>query len=213
MKKTFNNILFDWDGCIVNTLPVWVKAMRLALPKYTANPSEDLFLIALANMDEMTNHGVQDIHRLRNEVYTYFNENISDITFCDDVETTLSQIHKTSKKTALVSNSHNLSLQKILKQLETAHVFDAIITGDDVTFRKPHPEPVLKAMHILRANTDNTIIIGDSSVDIQAGKAAGITTVLYHSEDNKKIHTNIDIKKLQPDFVIENMQELLNIVQ
>jgi phosphoglycolate phosphatase/pyrophosphatase PpaX len=55
--------------------------------------------------------------------------------------------------------------------------FDVVITGDDVTHPKPHPEGILLAMEQLRAKASDTIYVGDSDADILAGRAAGLLTV------------------------------------
>ncbi len=51
------------------------------------------------------------------------------------------------------------------------------VCADDVIHGKPHPEPVLKALDALAASPEETMFIGDSPHDIEAGKRAGVTTV------------------------------------
>jgi HAD superfamily hydrolase (TIGR01509 family) len=57
------------------------------------------------------------------------------------------------------------------------HLFDGIVGREDVESRKPHPEPVLKCLGHLRLEPPEVVYIGDSPVDIRAGKAAGSYTV------------------------------------
>jgi HAD superfamily hydrolase (TIGR01509 family) len=56
-------------------------------------------------------------------------------------------------------------------------LFDGIVGREDVEIRKPHPEPVLKCLGHLGLAPQETVYIGDSPIDIQAGKAAGSYTV------------------------------------
>lgn len=53
-------------------------------------------------------------------------------------------------------------------------MFDATITGDDVSEPKPDPEGIFKAMRALQAVPEETLFVGDSNADIQAGKSAGL---------------------------------------
>ena len=63
------------------------------------------------------------------------------------------------------------------------HLFGGIVGREDVEIRKPHPEPVLKCLGHLGLAPQETLYIGDSPIDIQAGKAAGAYTIclLYTS--------------------------------
>jgi len=56
-------------------------------------------------------------------------------------------------------------------------LFDGIVGREDVEIRKPHPEPVLKCLGHLELAPQETVYIGDSPIDIQAGKAAGSYTI------------------------------------
>ncbi|MDR7317816.1 phosphoglycolate phosphatase-like HAD superfamily hydrolase [Brevibacillus nitrificans] len=55
--------------------------------------------------------------------------------------------------------------------------FEIVITGDDVSDPKPHPEGILLAMQKLGADPRETIYVGDSDDDVIAGRAAGLQTV------------------------------------
>jgi pyrophosphatase PpaX len=56
-------------------------------------------------------------------------------------------------------------------------LFDVIITGDDVTNPKPHPEGIFKALSLLGVRNNEVMYIGDSDADIQAGSEANVHTV------------------------------------
>lgn len=56
-------------------------------------------------------------------------------------------------------------------------LFSAIVGREDVRNRKPHPEPVLLCLAGLGAETGRALYVGDSPIDIAAGRAAGVRTV------------------------------------
>jgi HAD superfamily hydrolase (TIGR01509 family) len=64
-----------------------------------------------------------------------------------------------------------------LDQWGVRHLFHGIVGREDVESRKPHPEPILKCLGHLQLDPHETIYIGDSPVDIRAGKAAGLYTI------------------------------------
>ena len=57
------------------------------------------------------------------------------------------------------------------------HLFGAIVGREDVERHKPHPEPLVACLAGLRLNPGAAVYVGDSPIDIQAGKAAGLPTV------------------------------------
>lgn len=79
-------------------------------------------------------------------------------------------------KFAVVSNKPESFSRRILEGLGIGSRFCIILGGDSIQKRKPDPEPLFKAMDSCNVSPSETAIVGDSAVDIQAGKAAGITT-------------------------------------
>jgi phosphoglycolate phosphatase len=77
---------------------------------------------------------------------------------------------------AVVTNKPEGFSKQILDGLGVGDRFGSVWGGDSVQKRKPDPEALLKAMHACRATPSETTMVGDSPVDIQAGKAAGVTT-------------------------------------
>jgi phosphoglycolate phosphatase len=105
---------------------------------------------------------------------------------------------------AVVSNKPESLARRILEGLGIANRFSIILGGDSIQNRKPDPEPLLKAMDICGALPAETAMIGDSVVDIQAGKAAGVTTcgILggYRSGD--------ELRAAGCDLIISDLLEL-----
>jgi phosphoglycolate phosphatase len=107
-------------------------------------------------------------------------------------------------KFAVVSNKpQNFSI-RILEGLGIAHRFSIILGGDSIQNRKPDPESLLKAMDFCGAIPSETAMVGDSAVDIEAGKAAGVATcgILggYRSEK--------DLRATGCDVIIKDLLEL-----
>jgi phosphoglycolate phosphatase len=77
---------------------------------------------------------------------------------------------------AVVTNKPESFSRRILAGLGIENRFCTILGGDSVQKRKPDPEAILKAMESCHASSAETVMIGDSAVDIEAGKAAGVMT-------------------------------------
>src|SRR5690606_34163130 len=91
----------------------------------------------------------------------------------------LSRCRAHDLQTALVTSSPREIVEYVLPRLHLDESFDFIICGDDVENYKPHPEPVHRTLDALRRRPREAIMIGDSRVDILAGKAAGTATALF----------------------------------
>ena len=54
--------------------------------------------------------------------------------------------------------------------------FGAVVAADDVERPKPHPQPVLRALELLGSDAASAVFIGDSTHDMESGRAAGVRT-------------------------------------
>ena len=87
--------------------------------------------------------------------------------------------------------------------------FDIVIGCDDVTHSKPHPEPVLKAVEALGVTPAETVFVGDSRHDMEAGLAAGVKTaaVLWGPFDRAYL------EDLSPDYWLAKPEDLRQLYQ
>lgn len=78
---------------------------------------------------------------------------------------------------ALCTNKPTLPTEAVLAAHRWSDLFAAIVTGDTLAERKPHPAPLLEAAR--RAGGGSVVYVGDSEVDAATAKAAGIPLLLY----------------------------------
>jgi phosphoglycolate phosphatase-like HAD superfamily hydrolase len=78
---------------------------------------------------------------------------------------------------AVVSARHEKSTMRFLEQFDLVHYFDAIVTGLSAPHTKPFPDPVFMAAKMMGVKPEECLMIGDTTVDIKAGKSAGSQTV------------------------------------
>ena len=78
---------------------------------------------------------------------------------------------------AVVSARDEKGTMRFLDEFDLTRYFDIIITGLSCKYTKPYPDPVLLAAQTLKVLPDQCVMIGDTTVDIRAGKSAGAQTV------------------------------------
>ncbi|MFN8405229.1 MAG: HAD-IA family hydrolase, partial [Anaerolineales bacterium] len=78
---------------------------------------------------------------------------------------------------SVVSARDEKGTMRFLEQFDLVKYFDAIITGLSAEHTKPYPDPILLAARRMDVNPQACLMIGDTTVDIRAGKSAGAQTV------------------------------------
>lgn len=89
---------------------------------------------------------------------------------------TLGEIRGWGVRLGLFSGKGRRSAEITLSKLGLQDIFDVVVTGEDVSRSKPDPEGLQLALRILATPPRETLFVGDSPLDIQAGKAAGVMT-------------------------------------
>lgn len=95
-----------------------------------------------------------------------------------------------------------------LKEAGVAHWFEVILTTDDVTRRKPYPEPLIECGQKMGLHPEKMVYVGDTWVDIRAGKTAGTKTigVLTGLDDYDALLAE------EPDAIIESVRDLKEMI-
>lgn len=125
------------------------------------------------------------------------------------VEKVLEELKQRGNKISLLTTKAQDQTDKIIDYFNLRDYFDFIMGRRDGIAHKPSPEPLISICNQLNTDVKNTIMIGDTELDIQCGKNAGSLTcgVLYG------YRTKELIKIENPDFIIETFPEILTIVK
>lgn len=78
---------------------------------------------------------------------------------------------------AVVSARDAKSTLRFLNQFDLVKYFDVIVTGLSAPYTKPYPDPILFAAQEMGVEPEACLMIGDTTVDMRAGKSAGAQTV------------------------------------
>lgn len=113
------------------------------------------------------------------------------------------------KSMAVITNKPQKYTDPIMAGLAINGYFGAILGREAAQESKPHPAPIFKVMEQMPANKERTVVIGDTEVDIEAGKRAGVLTcgVLFGFGKPE------EVRQAKPDFIVEDTRELLQILQ
>jgi phosphoglycolate phosphatase-like HAD superfamily hydrolase len=94
--------------------------------------------------------------------------------------------------------------RQILKNAGIQQLIEVVITADDVQHKKPAGEPLIECSKRLGIAPDKSVYVGDSRIDIKAGKAAGMKTIgVLTGFDNHEA-----LGREAPDAIIQSVTEL-----
>ncbi|MEK7856489.1 MAG: HAD-IA family hydrolase, partial [Acidobacteriota bacterium] len=115
--------------------------------------------------------------------------------------------HFSSKKKAVFTNKPQYFTEPILEGLKFSHYFDAIMGSDAGFPKKPDPTVIHHLLKKFNCPPNQAVLVGDSKVDIETGKNAGILTcgVTYGFRPPE------EVKEARPDFVISEFSDLKSI--
>jgi pyrophosphatase PpaX len=212
MKK-YQYILFDWDGNLAKTLDLWQKALRISLERrghFLSDKEIGANLDALKERLESQNY--KDVDAIISEASKIATQLLPSVELYPDALVVVEALSKASKQVALVTTSHHTFIDPLLKKYNLAKLFDIVVCGDDVSHHKPHPEPILKAITLLNGKATQTVMIGDSSKDIEAAKSAGVDSILFYPTSHERFHDIDNLLSFQPTHIVTDFREILKIV-
>jgi pyrophosphatase PpaX len=109
---------------------------------------------------------------------------------------------------AIVTSRHREGTLRGMELCGLLDHFPVIVTPEDVAHAKPHPEPVLRALELLGAPASETVFVGDSPHDMEAGRAAGVrvAAVLWGPFPPERLRAE------RPDWLLRAHGDVLELV-
>ncbi|GAC1410395.1 MAG: phosphoglycolate phosphatase [Burkholderiaceae bacterium] len=178
-------ILFDLDGTLADTAPDLAAAVNKVRVgrQLSAAPYEMLRPFASAGARGLIGAafgvapGDPDYEELRVAFLANYTKAICvESVLFDGVAPLLAELERRNIAWGIVTNKADRLTKQLVPQLGLKSAA-CIISGDTTTHAKPHPAPLLEAAHRLLLPATDCWYVGDDLRDIEAGRAAGMTTI------------------------------------
>ncbi len=175
-------VLWDFDGTLADTEPLWITA-EFALVEslgatWTYEHAEDMigkslidsaaYILRVIDRTDVSPEWVVD--QLVDQVVAALHE--QPIPWRTGALELLEALNVAEVPCALVSASYRVILDAVLNRLPVGS-FTESVAGDEVSLGKPHPEPYLEAARRLDVRPENCIVIEDSATGADSGNASG----------------------------------------
>ena len=174
-------ILFDLDGTLIDSTDAILESFEAAYDTFgkTTPDSEEIKSLIGYPLDIMFKK-----LGIIGETQVYIDAYKKHYRIISRAKTTLlplarEAIEEASKfaKLGIVTTKTAQYSKELLEHMEIMHYFDVLIGRENVQNPKPHAEPIHKAIKHLDASYESTWMIGDTLLDSQSAKNAGIESV------------------------------------
>ena len=210
---SYNTYLFDFDYTLADSSRGIVKCFRNvrtrhrylnvtdeAIKRTIGKTLEDSFSILT---------GVTDLAQLKafrqeygQEADVYMNMNTRPFP---DTLSTLKALKAQGARVGIISTKYRFRILSFLKEYQPEEFLDIVVGGEDVKTAKPSPEGVLFALKHLGSTPQETLYIGDSTVDAETARNAGVDFAGVLNG----MTTADELSTYPHRMIIENLRELI----
>lgn len=182
-NRAFDLIVWDWDGTLANSTGVIVNAIvkaaeQVGLP--TLDPQAASNIIGLGLKESIyALYGdipTEKAQALAAQYSTNYYAGESEIPLFDSAKETIIELNRRGYKLAVATGKGRRGLNLALQHCGLTNYFHATRTVDEC-FSKPHPQMLDELMDLLVATPERTLMIGDTSYDLQMAQNAGVASV------------------------------------
>lgn len=176
----YQALLFDLDGTLVDSVKLIYEAFNHVAEKYLGRrylPEEIVRFFGPS--EEATWRSLLPQERLEEglkEYYGYYLDHHDEVILYAGIGELLQHLKVRKTPLAIVTGRGKRTTEMTLDALSLKSFFPCVITSDEVQLPKPHPQGVLLACESLGVSPEKVLMIGDSPIDIEAGRQAGTQT-------------------------------------
>jgi len=202
--------IFDWDGVIIDSAKLHEQSWRRLADELGTSIAPESFIrgfgMKSARIIEEIHHWATEpaeIARLTNRKEALYRELVAqgEIAPLPGVVEWLHRLREAGVPCAVASSTQRLNIDAVLQRIGLQEAFREIVSAEDVTHGKPHPEVFQTAAVRLKLAANRCVVFEDAHVGIEAAHAAGIKVVA--------VATTHAVEQLRAaDLVVRQLDEL-----
>lgn len=182
-NRTFDLIVWDWDGTIANSTGTITNAIvkaaeQVGLPTLDAVAASNIIGLGLKESINVLYGDIptEKVQALAVQYTANYYAGESEIPLFDGVKETIVELNRRGYKLAVATGKGRRGLNLALQHCGLTNYFHATRTVDEC-FSKPHPQMLDELMDILVVTPERTLMIGDTSYDLEMAQNAGVASV------------------------------------
>jgi HAD superfamily hydrolase (TIGR01509 family) len=216
MQHCTRAVIFDMDGVIINSEPLWRKAMMQGFADFGLSFTEDDCRQTMGmRLNEVIRYWAT-IYPEKLQDQTAVNERIiqnliglinAEGEEMPGLHDLLAYLKEKKIKIGLSTSSDYVLMNTVLKKLNITHFFDTITSAEFLKHGKPHPEVYLSCAEKLQVQPMDCLVIEDSVFGIISAMAAQMRVLAYPDPE----HIN-NVKFNVADGIITHLSETKNFI-
>lgn len=212
MQSKLQAVIFDFDYTLADSSQGAIECINFALDQMgLARVSDEAACRTIGLSLHETFLTLGDHHEPHrcDEFYRLFvqraDEVMSNLTVLyDSVPGMVETLRASGLKLAIVSTKYRRRINQVLQRAALTHGFEVVIGGEDVKQHKPHPQGLFEALERLECSPECVMYVGDSVVDAELAKRAGVPLIVVLSGTTPRAHFDL----YEPVAVLENISHL-----
>lgn len=209
-------IIFDFDGTLVDSAPGIVDVMHQVVDEYLLSKQilekwQPLVGIPLmAQMEVIFPDKGIDYHETVANRYRaiYDTKAIEICPLFPNLLQILKKLQDSKIDLAIVSSKRRNLVELVLDHHDLGQYFRVVMGQQDVQNHKPHPEPVHHTLKKLNHAHKNSVVIGDSTYDLDMARNAGVDAIGVTTG----IHTREILQGSKPTHIVDALDEILPLI-
>lgn len=206
-------VIFDLDGTLIDAYTAITKSFNYVLDKLGYKPRSALVIRrAVGWGDKKLLKPFVKTQDLDRALSLYRRHHAASLVkyscVLPGVHRVMSYLKNKRYKLAVASNRPTRFSWILIRHLKLKKYFDYVLCSDKLRSGKPSPEIINRVMHRFKVRPFETMYVGDMSIDVQAGKRAGVMTVIVTSGSS----TKKEIEAERPTVILKKAADLLKIM-
>jgi phosphoglycolate phosphatase len=210
MNKRYDLIVFDWDGTVMDSTAVIAGSIQAACRDLGLNIPDDetaRHVIGLG-LDQALRYAVPDMpDTMRPDLVDRYRHHFmardQAIPLFDGARETIAELHDAGYRLGVATGKSRAGLNRAMESSGMKNYFHATRTADRA-LSKPDPAMLLELMDELEVNAERTLMVGDTTHDVQMAQNAKVDVVAV----GYGAHTPQQLRELKPLALVEDFAAL-----
>ena len=203
--KHMQAVLWDMDGTLIDSEDFHWKSWRLTLQDEGITITRDQFRSTFGQRNDaiirqwlgpaINPERAAKIAESKEVMYRHLvrRDGISPLP---GVEEWVRRLHNEGWRQAIASSAPRANIETVLEVLSATHIFDAIVSGEEVSKGKPDPEVFLRAAQRVGIAPNRCVVVEDAVAGIEAARAAGMRNIYVNHSSKHLPQADIAVRSL-----------------
>ncbi|KKT35018.1 MAG: Pyrophosphatase PpaX [Candidatus Collierbacteria bacterium GW2011_GWF2_44_15] len=205
----YKYFLFDWDGSLGNSLPMWFEAFQKVFAEYGKRVTyKQIGEKVIGDWEGPSRMGIENQEEFFTRMEVELMPKLPFVELNPGAKELIENIKKLGGKVAVVSSSKRKYVEPAMQKNGLMNLVDVFLAKEDVKRHKPDPMMLNRAIGMVGGEPDKALMVGDTGKDIMAAKNAGMASALYYPKRYEEFYARRLQEGWKSTYTIRSFGEL-----